>query len=239
MQVKSLVIVLGSVKYGDSSVILKTFSQDYGLISFIAGGVRGKKGPLKPSMSLPLNQFEAVFYFKSKGELKRLKEVSHPHIYETLFYDPIKNCLSMFLAEVLTHVLHEDEPQPSLYDFLSSSLYLLDSLDKGISNFHLIFLYHLTSYLGFQPESVQEYNFFDLQDGLYCSTEPMHSHFLKGKALSNWKILSKTSFEDVESFKMNNDERTKLLQLLIIYYRLHIKDFGELKSLEVLHTILN
>jgi DNA repair protein RecO (recombination protein O) len=236
---KSRVIVLGSVKYGDSSIILKSYSKDYGLLSFIVGGVRGKKGKLKSSIAMPLNQFEVVFYPKSKGELKRLKEVSHHQLYEQLFYDPIKNCLSMFLAEVLSHVLHEEEAQPDLFDYLSSSIYYLDSLDKGVANFHLFFLYRLSSFLGFKPQKAQEKGFFDLSEGNYYSSEPLHSHFLKEPLLKEWKKLDGLELEDLESFQLSSTNRSMLLEALIDYFRLHIKDFGNLKSIDVLHTVLH
>ena len=76
MLAKSPVIVLGSVKYGDSSIILKTYSEEFGLLSFIAGGVRGKKGPLRTAMVQVLNQLDVVFYQNPRSELRRIKEVS-------------------------------------------------------------------------------------------------------------------------------------------------------------------
>lgn len=238
MLVKSPVIVLGSVKYGDSSVILKTYSRDFGLISYIAGGVRGKKGGLKSAIMLPLNQMEAVFYDKSKSNLRRLKEVSSPKVYQNMYYDPVKNCICMFLAEVLSHVLHEEEPQEQLFDFLSHSFYVLDEAEKGVANFHLPFLFELSAFLGFRPEPYTKGSYFDLVNGVYTPAEPPHSHYIKGDSLEHWKELEKLSAIGLHSLKLNADSRMKLLQLLIDYYRLHLKDFGELKSLDVLHTIL-
>ena len=239
MLAKSPAIVIGSVKYGDSSVILKTYSRERGLISFIAGGVRGKKGGLKSSIMLPLNQLEVVFYEHSKGDLKRLKEVSSPHQYQTLFFDPVKNCMCMFLAEVLSHLLHEEEPQPPLFDYLSHSIYLLDEVDEGVANFHLVFLHTLTFYLGFLPEEPSDKKYFDLLNGVYLEKSPIHNHFLEGEELDQWKQLFHISFEDLQKWSIHSISRSKLLKSLLEYYRLHIKDFGELKSLEVLHTILH
>ena len=128
MLAKSAVLVLGSVKYGDSSVILKTYSEKYGLLSFIAGGVRGKKGSLRPSMIQVLNQLEVVFYQNSKSDLRRVKEVTVPKAYQNLLFDPFKNCISLFLAEALTHFIREEEVNEPLYHYLSQSLYWLDEM---------------------------------------------------------------------------------------------------------------
>ncbi len=238
MLAKSLAIVIGSVKYGDSSVILKCYSRNFGLISFIAGGVRGKKGGMKSAMMLPLNQGEVVFYEKGKSSLRRLKEFSSPRVYSEMYFHPVKNCLVMFLAEVLSHVLKEEEPEPNLFDFLSESLFLLDSQQSELGNFHLTFLYNLSAFLGFQAQN-SDSNFFDLQNGVYLNQEPLHPYYLKGKSLENWKKLS-TSARKGESLKaISSNEREDLLKALMSYYRLHINDFGELKSLEVLQTILH
>lgn len=240
MLAKSLAIVLGAVKYGDSSVILKTYSRNFGLISFIAGGVRGKKGGMKSAMILPLNQGELVFYEKAKGSLKRLKEFSIPRLYSEMYFHPVKNCLAMFLAEVLSHVLKEEEADPQLFDFISESLFQLDSQQSELANFHLHFLLKLSGNLGFQAEiSGDDKAYFDLQNGIYLTTEPHHPYFLKDKLLQNWKQLT-LSVESGNSIdRYSGKERAELLEALLTYYRLHINDFGELKSLEVLQTILH
>lgn len=238
MLAKSLAIVIGSVKYGDSSVILKTFSRNFGLISFIAGGVRGKKGGMKSAIMLPLNQGELVFYEKGKGNLRRLKEFSSPRVYTEMYFHPIKNCLAMFLAEVLSHVLKEEEPEPLLFDFLSESLFQLDNQQSDLANFHLSFLYNLSRFLGFQAETGTG-PYFDLQNGVYLQQEPLHHYYLRGKALENWSELSKTANEGKLIKGINSQERADLLKSLLSYFRLHINDFGELKSLEVLQTILH
>lgn len=238
MLAKSLAIVIGAVKYGDSSVILKTYSRNFGLISFIAGGVRGKKGGMKSAIMLPLNQGEVVFYEKGKGSLRRLKEFSNQRVYTEMYFHPIKNCLAMFLAEVLSHVLKEEEPEPRLFDFLSDSLFQLDLQKTDLANFHLSFLYNLSGFLGFQVE-YSDTSFFDLENGVYLDQEPQHPYYLKGKALDNWKLLSQMASTGKIVSGISSKERAELLQALMTYYRLHINDFGELKSLEVLQTILH
>lgn len=239
MLCKSPVIVLGSVKYGESSVILKCYSQDFGLLSFIAGGVRGKKGGLKSSIMLPLHQMEAVFYNQSKSDLRRLKEVSSVQVYENMYYDPVKNCMCMFLAEVLSHLLQEEEPQIPLFNFLSQSFYALDEVEKGIANFHLWFLLELSGWLGFQPEPVQDSDYFDLMNGVYLKASPTHQYSIEGRILENWKKVTDLNLDSLESLKLSANQRAEVLDVIINYYRLHIKDFGQLKSIEVLHTVLH
>lgn len=240
MLIKSPAIVLGSVKYGDSSIILRTFTREAGLRSFIAGGLQSKKGPLRPALVQPLSQLNLIYYDRSKGELKRLKDASVFRSYQHLFYDPVKSSLAMFLAEVLSHVLHEEEPDPELFDFISESLLALDGLTAGIGNFHLAFLMRLTFYLGFKPEEPPvKPRYFDLLNGVYSGFEPPHFHFLNAEMTPFWLELQALSMNELVNFKPGRVVREKLLHALIEYYRLHVNDFGKLKSLDIVKTLLS
>lgn len=240
MLLKSPAIVLGSVKYGDSSIILKTYTRETGLKSFIAGGLQKKNGVLRPALIQPLSQLNLVFYEKGKGDLRRLKEASVGEAYSNLFYDPVKSSMAMFLAEVLGHVLQEEEANHELYDFLSASLLHLDELGSGIGNFHLSFLMFLTAYLGFRPERVQDgAKYFDLLNGVYTHIAPTHFHFLEPTVTKYWQELQNLKMENLDSLKLNKQMRESLLNALLEYYRLHINDFGKLKSLDIVKTLLS
>ena len=241
MLVKSPAIILGSVKYGDSSIILKTYTRESGAKSFIAGGLQNKKGVLRPALVQPLSQLNLVYYEKSKGGgLKRIKEASVYQAYNQLFFDPVKSSLAMFLAEVLSHVLHEEEPEPQLFDFISELLMLLDGLEAGIGNFHVAFLVNLTGHLGFKPEEPSgNSDYFDLLNGVYTSFEPPHFHFLDPTVTTQWKQLQNLKLDQLSTLKLSRESREKLLTAVLEYYRLHIKDFGQLRSLEVVKTLLS
>lgn len=239
MLAKTAVIVLGSVKYGDTSIILKTYSREHGLLSFIAGNVRGKKtGPLRSSMIQVLNQLEVVFYPHSKSDIKRLKEVRVPQPYQSISFDPYKNCISLFLAEVIRYFIREEEVNVPLYTFMSEAFYLLDATEEGTANFHLVFLYQLSTYLGFKPEEPSPHPFFDLVNGIYTRAEPPHGQYLSDPLLEQWKTLAETDLNQLTGLRMSGDKRRALVEKLLVYYRLHLKDFGELKSLDVLHAVL-
>lgn len=240
MLVKTEAIVLGAVKYGDSSIILRTYSHDYGLISFIGGGLRSRKGPLRPSMVQVLSVLQLVYYQKSRGELKRIREASVEEPLQEIFYDPVKSSLAMFLAEILQHVLQEEEPNYELYSFIRTAVYTLDSMSEGLESFHLKFLYRLAGYLGFRPESSPaDPLYFDLLNGVYSAAEPAHANYLYGAALAQWLKLGEESKKITEKSSLNKEQRRQTLDSLILYYRLHVKDFGKLRSLEVLTEVLS
>ncbi len=237
---KSPALVLSCVKYGDSSVIVKAYTREQGLKSFISGGLQTKKGPLRPALIQPLSQLQLVYYDKGKSELKRIKEASVYQAYDSIFYNPIKSGLAMFLAEFLSHVLKEEETNFQLFDFLSKSILYLDVLEEGLGNFHLYFMMELSYHLGFRPEPAKEgATYFDLQNGIYSTSEPPHLHFIKAENIENWKALQGLTHENLAHFKMSKQSREILLKEVLEYYRLHLNDFGNLRSLDVLKTLFS
>lgn len=239
---KHELIVLRITAYGESSLVVKAFSRTKGVLSFITSVSRKSKSGLKKSLFQVLNILEVVYYEKSKGDLKRIKEAKLNHHYLNLPIDPIKSCTTLFLAEVLQHLLHESDVHPELYDYIKHSLMYLDEREESIANFHLVFLMNLTDLLGFAPashENVKEKMFFDLLEGSYVKKEVPHSYYLKGEALKNWNQLQNVSLKNSHLLSLTGKSRATLLQNLLDYIRLHVSDFGELKSLKILREILH
>ena len=65
-------IVLSSVKYSESSIICKLYTDKLGLQSYIVNGVRKKKGG--SAYYQPLNILDLTVYHKNNNQLKRIKE---------------------------------------------------------------------------------------------------------------------------------------------------------------------
>ncbi|AEV33422.1 DNA repair protein RecO [Owenweeksia hongkongensis DSM 17368] len=240
MLAKTRALVLGSVKYGDNSLIVKAYTKDEGIKSFIVGSIHSKKGVLKPAMVQALSQLDLVYYSKGKGELKRIKEAAMAHHYNELWFDPVKSSLAMFLAEILAHVLKEEETNPNLFDFISEAFMELDELEEGIGNFHLFFLLRLSGFLGFAPQMpLKGQEYFDLQSGIYSSSNVEHYHYLNKEESKLW--LQMQEAEKANSLKMGiaKTSRSQLLEFMLNYYRLHITDFGQLRSLEVVKSLLS
>lgn len=242
MLTKTQVIILRTVRYGDNSIILKTFSRGSGVLSFIASLSRKSHAGLKNSLLQPLNQIEAVYYTKAKGDLKRLKEARMAYNYQAIPFEAEKTCVGIFMAEVLQHLLQEEEPHPELFDYLQNGLRLLDASEKSIANFHLAFIMQISAMLGFAPErpsAEKRAHFFDLMEGNYVDYELPHRHFIQGPLVEKWRNLQAATLENCHEIKLKADERYHLLEALLDYCRLHITDFGELKSLPVLRQVLH
>ena len=63
---KTRAIVLQSIRYGDSSLIVKMLTEEFGLQSYMVKGVLGKNSKMKPAHFQNMNLLEILQIMKLK-----------------------------------------------------------------------------------------------------------------------------------------------------------------------------
>lgn len=147
-------IVLRTVRYGDTSLIVDLFTESHGRMSFMASTLRAKRSVRSVSFWQPLSMVEfSVELLPNGGKLPRPSDVRTYYNYIDLPFSPIKSTLALFLAEFLSAALREEKENTPLYRYIESSLQWLDLADSpaSIANFHLAFLMHLSRFIGIYP----------------------------------------------------------------------------------------
>ena len=147
-------IVLRTVRYGDTSLIVDLFTESHGRMSFMASTLRAKRSVRSVSFWQPLSMVEfSVELLPNGGKLPRPSDVRTYYNYIDLPVSPIKSTLALFLAEFLSAALREEKENTPLYRYIESSLQWLDLADSpaSIANFHLAFLMHLSRFIGIYP----------------------------------------------------------------------------------------
>ncbi len=239
MQVTTKAIVLSSLKYGDTSLIVKAFTASEGIKSYLLKGVlTAKKGKLKAAYFQPLMQLELVANHRNKGSLENIREAKVAYHYQSFHTDIVKNAMTLFLAEMLGNSIHEEEQNHGLFEFLQAALQWLDAHDD-IANFHIFFLLELTKYLGFYPDtSGLETGNFDLLEGEFTNT-PSLNPMITGENLNYFKQLLGINFDKVNTVRMKKTNRQDLLKSLVLYFELHLQGFRKPKSLAVLNEVFS
>ena len=123
--------------------------------------------------------------------------------------------------------------------YLVHSVQWLDVCETSFANFHLVFLMRLSRFLGLYP-NVEEYSssdYFDLLNACFVSSQPYHGMFVRPEEASHIRTLMRMNYETMHLFAMNRMERNRCLDIINEYYRLHLPDFPELKSLPVLQEL--
>ncbi|MEM7486582.1 MAG: DNA repair protein RecO [Bacteroidota bacterium] len=237
MQVTTKAIVLSSLKYGDTSLIVKAFTASDGLKSYLLKGVlNSKRGKVKAAYFLPLMQLEIVASHKNKGTLESIREVRVNQPYKTLHTDIVKNSMVLFLAEMLGNSIQEQEEDKALFHYLEYALFWLDEHPSN-SNFHILFLLNITKYLGFYPDtSFQDGPFFDLMEGSFSKT-PTLNPLIQDENLIHFKKFLGINFDTLDTIRMGKSQRQELLKKVILYFELHLHGFRKPKSLAVLNAV--
>jgi len=239
MQVTTKAIVLSSLKYGDTSLIVKAFTLSDGLKSYMLKGVlTARKGKIKAAYFQPLTQLEIVANHKNKGTLESIREVRVTHHYTSLHSDISKNAITLFLAEMLANSIQEEESNIGLFSFLENALQWLDT-NNEVNNFHIYFLLDLTKYLGFHPDtSTTEGLYFDLLEAEFTNRTTLNP-MLKGENLNFFKGFLGIDLDAIESIKMKKADRQLLLQSIVLYFELHLQGFRKPKSLAILNEVFS
>ena len=232
-------IVLSSLKYGDSSLIVKCFTLNDGLKSYLIRGVlKSKKGKIKPAYFQPLSQLTIQANHNTKGKLNSIREVQVSTPYNSIYTSIIKQTIVLFLSEMLSNCIQEEEENTALYSYIETSLIWLDTHDK-IANFHLLFLLNLTKFLGFYPDLTnKEASYFNIVEGNFTNTS-LEKEVVYGEELVQFKKLLGTNFDTIETIKFSKRERQQILGVIIRYFELHLDGFRNPKSLGVLETVFS
>jgi len=232
-------IVLHFIKYGESSVIATIYTRDFGRQSYLVNAARSKKSKNKASLLQPLFLVDMVAYQKQTRELHRIKELKSNQVYQNIPFNITKSSLAIFLAEVLYKSINEQESYPEMYDFIKNSLLYFDLMETGASNFHLWFLFRLTEYLGFFPETnrVGFQGWFDMKIGAVVHFQPSHPFYANKEATEYLMKLSALKIHEISEFVISRSMRDTLITVLVDYYQLHFDDLGEIKSLNVLREV--
>lgn len=233
---KSEGIVLKTIKYSETSVITKIFTREYGVYSFIVPGVRGNRNKSKGNIFQPLQVLELDLYYHPNKSLLKLKEYRPGYIYTQLYTDMIRQSVAIFALEVFSKCVHEHEVNETLYDFFRTFLMTLDQ-SQDIDIFApQQFLLDLTHHLGFKPMIDVPFNerpYFNLEAGTF-EKQPSYSQISldQKEGLLIYYFLE----QDFQHFTKN--DRIKLLEILISYYKIHLPNFKEITSLEIIRQVL-
>ncbi|MFV9549682.1 DNA repair protein RecO [Algibacter sp. PT7-4] len=239
MLVTSTAIVLSKLKYRDNDLIVKCYTQEKGIVSFLLRGVlKSKKGNSKIAYFQLLSQIQIVFTYKNGSALHSIKETKLEHLYSSLHTNVLKSSIVMFLSEVLSNTLQEEEQNETLYSYLEHTLLWLDSQDD-YANFHLLFLLKLTKYLGFYPElSNINADYFNLNEGRF-EKHSNNKYSISGENLTLLKQLLGITFDALPSIKINAKQRQSFLSMILLYFELHLGRFKTPKSLQVFNQVFS
>ena len=241
MYQKTTGIVLHSLKYNDTSNIVDIYTRESGRASFLVKLPKSRKGGVRPVLFQPLAIVELEADFRPTASIHYIKEAKSAYPFRSLPYHPYKMSIAMFLAEFLYRALREEEPNEPLFAYLQHSILWLDERESSFSNFHLVFLMRLSRFLGLYP-NLNLYTrgcYFDMLNACFTPAPPVGGAYLNPEEASRIGLLLRMNYDTMHLFAFSRAERNRCLTVINDYYRLHLPDFPQLKSLDVLWELFS
>ena len=236
MVVSTKAIVISKIKYNDNDLIVKCYTASCGVKSYvIKNALKSKKGKLKPAYFQLLTLLEIEAEHKDNRSLHYFKEVRLYKSYESLHTNIFKSTVLLFLAEVLSMILNEEEANPTLFEYLETTLLWFDTVEKT-GTFHQQFLMGLTKFLGINPDTTNGYlPYFNLENGNFQLQNG--AHCVTGSKLELLKPFLGTKFDTTLNQELNSLQKHELLNMILDYFKLHLHAFKHPRSLTVLNQV--
>lgn len=136
-------IVLSLTKYSDTGNIVHFYTLEHGRMQYAVYGNK-LKGILRP---LSIIDFTSTKRNNAPAQMGTLSSAALLYTPQRLSTDVQRQCVAMFIAEVLVSTLRHPMSDQPLFDWLCEIIQHLDQ-DDNITNLHIQFLLEYATFLG-------------------------------------------------------------------------------------------
>ncbi len=239
MHLKTQGIVLAVNKYNDRFSMAQVFTSEFGRITYLLPISKNKKSKINRAIFFPLSVVDLEVEHFPLRHIHRLKEAQRQFPLYSINVNPVKVSMAFFLSEFLSKVLQETTENKIIFSFLKESIIALEEKEKGLANFHIAFMFLLAQFLGITPnlENYSKGFYFDLMNGEFKMSRPLSTHFLKPQQSEFLNTFKRINYNNMHCFKLSQSDRNSIINHMLDYYRIHVYEFPEIKSLEILREL--
>ena len=232
-------VVLHTLKYGDSSMVVHLLTDVGGRRSYMVQGVRSTRGRgSKLALFQPMFAVEFEGLESPRRQMDSFREIRSGAVLRSVPFDVRKSTIALFMAEVLYRLVRESEPNGPQFDFVWGSVGALDAMEEGVANFHLWFLANLSRFLGFYPGNAYTAGaFFDIREGLYTKTPPPHAGYMSGEHARTLDDFIRCDVRCLGEIGLNRRQRVGFLDALLVYYGYHLDAIRAVQSVKILQEV--
>ena len=143
-------VVLKSIDYSDTSLIVRLFTEQFGKVTVIAKGARRPKRS-SAGILRPPNHIAVWYRYKEGREIQTLTQSEFVTRYPRLSTDLAKSAAAMVTIEMLDRAVHDFDPHPVLFRLVTSTLGRLDQSEGDVTVILHFYQLQLARQLGFAP----------------------------------------------------------------------------------------
>lgn len=237
-----IIIPLRMTRYSDRHAILLAYSREAGPVSLLVPAGNGKRAAMTRALLMPLSIVDCEVNVRPGRDIHQLSSPRPVEVLNNIVTHPGRRMTAQFLAEVLSVVLREGQPDEGMFSFLYRSIKYLNDLPAAQTvNFNLAFLYALGRVAGIAPDAstYREGYIFDIADGVFRASTPLNGKWLSAddsKVL--WK-LSRMTFDNMRFYRFTREQRNRALDTILDYFTIHYASLRSLQSLPVLRSMIS
>lgn len=234
-------LVLGVINYNDKYSLVHMYTRDFGRVTYFLSKKTSKSSKVNKKIFQPLALLSLEVSHTPNRDIHQIKEAQTLFFTHNILTDLSKTSMAFFISEFLSKTLNDNQADQHLFDFLVNAVEVLEMNEKSIANYHLVFLLKLSYFFGFTPNfhTYEEGYYFDMINGEFVSRQPLHNKYISVGESFYLHKFSHITFQNMSLYKFNRKDRNRFVEYLLDYYRLHLHDFPELKTLEVLQQLFD
>jgi DNA repair protein RecO (recombination protein O) len=238
---KTQAIIIRHTSFSENSVILKCFTREHGMVSFMVNSIKSKSAIVKPSMLFPLTLAELDYAYQANKNLLRIKEIKATPPIFSFHTDMVKMSVAQYIAELIHRLIkdefHKDE---TLFDFLFTHIQLLDLMEiTDVANFPAYITCQVCGMMGYSPKGHFSpiNNSLNLREGIFESYDERSPYHIS-QTLSNY-IYSFFSFDYAlcKQLALNRKERSELINEMLRYLSYQLNTNFVLQSHKILSEL--
>ncbi|MFW5972560.1 MAG: DNA repair protein RecO [Bacteroidota bacterium] len=241
MIVRSDAIVLKSIPYGETSLIVTLFTRTYGKTTVIAKGARVPGSRFGASLQM-LSYSQVVFYHKAGRGVHTLSESSIAEPLLKLHRDMRHLGVAVRSVELVASLLHEEEENPLLFNLLVQVLHYLNEPLRFPENVLSYFQLRTAGALGFAPridrEAVvavgEEGARISLASGAIVPNSAEASRRISRSAVRAFAVFARADLDVVIRMELRPEVRREVDALIEDFMRYHVEDAYPTRSSRVL-----
>ncbi len=216
-------LILNVRKNTGNTVIIDTYTREHGRIAFIYSFSKANKK--NRAIVFPMNWISFSTLGKTNTNLKRISQLQSLHVYHSIGINPIKNLVVLFLSEVISSCIKEENPDKEMFNFFENALNLYDQNTSAYQNFHLSFLTGMLAMLGIAPPVDNK----EVTDTHYA----MWDNKMRKEEKETFKKICLSPLDQCENLKISSNERSRQLNIILDYYQHFAVGFKQPKSLDL------
>lgn len=220
---KSRAIALHFIRYKESSIIARFFTEELGQQSFVINGVRSAKSKSAPGLFQPLQLVDIIQYADERKDLHRLKDIQLAYPQTGIPLHPVKTAVALFLAEFVSKILKDAQPNRVLFELLWDWILAYDKKNAAFEQDHIVLIWQMLEPLGIQPQDMQ---------GLL-----LHRNLTDLDAEMQYFFQQWMQGESGAFRQLTNARRQWFLDRLLEYIHHHLEGTGNFQSISVLREI--